>query len=192
MEIKDLMKVDLFEQTSPSGGYEIRPITRSVKNELHRMVKLYEENGFYRGIKPSKILQRIGSKGKIWGLYDARNELVGTITIKSSKFDFIEAGEIGLFYVRPDAVTLKNVSALLQTAIKEGKKHDIVYAITSKKNKGMETIMINSGDLSPIFDARSPNTNQKITVWLSSVSNGKFSEIRRVEILKQRFADLMQ
>lgn len=138
-------------------------------------------------ITPAKLVAATGSAGGLWGLFDGER-LVGTIALKVKKLvNNVKAGEIGFLFIEKEYLNIKNIFKMYKEVIKNAKKFDIVYVMSSLKNKPINRLLDKFQKVSFITKIKSPMTSSVLNLWISKINNRKIGMEDQKEILIQQF-----
>ena len=137
-----------------SNQYEVRKIMLTDNNELQKFADFYNMAGQLSWqLNPSRIKSKIGTKGRLWGLYIKDSDmLVGTIAVKEIE---TELGEVGYLMLDPDHRSFKNVMTLYRVILKYSRKFESVYITTNIKNKTINKLLDKTEKIEKMFMAKS-------------------------------------
>ena len=144
--------------TEESVQYEMKRIKNSNRAELQKFAEFYNQSGQLSWtLTPQKILQKLGSKGRIWGLYiKGTDNLVGTIGIKDLGVGDQDIAEMGYVMVAPEHRSLPNVMMMFKEALRYSRKFDDVFITTNTNNRPINTLLDRTGKADKILKIRSP------------------------------------
>jgi hypothetical protein len=188
MKVVDLFKKKIIKEAF--GEYEIREISRTDQEELQRFSDLVNEGSQLTWkLNPTKLTSKMGSRGSLWGLYNG-DEMVGTVGIKEADIGGFMAGEMGYLFILPEHRSLKNVSLMLKTILKESKRFDLLFATTNKNNRAINVLMDRTKKMDYVLTTRSPYSANMLNFWLSGISNKKISRDEQIQALTEKFGKL--
>lgn len=160
MKLKELLSEETLQ-------YEVKRIKNSDRDELQKFADFYNQSGQLSWtLTPQKIIQKLGSKGRIWGLYiKGTSDLVGTIGIKDLSVGEQDMGEIGYVMVSPEHRSLQNLMMMFKEVIRYSRKFDDVFATTNTNNRPINVLLDRTGKADKILKIRSPYSRNLLFVW---------------------------
>ena len=159
----------LFE----SNRYDVKEIKRNNIEALEDFSEFYNKsNQLSWTLNPQRLLSKIGSTGKLFGLY-LDTELVGTIGLKQDDVSD-DAFEIGYIMIDADHRTGQNFMKLYVSLIKHIRRSNLVYATTNVDNTKINNILQATNRFTKIAKIRSTFSDSKLYVWLSTSAGGDF------------------
>lgn len=177
MKIRELINEQQYQ-------YEVKKIRLQDSSALQDFADFYNSaSQLSWSLTPSRIKQKMGSKGRLWGLYIKGTDiLVGTIGLKHIESDGHDLGEMGYTMVDPDHRSLQNIMLLYKEAIKKAKRFDTTFITTNVKNKTINKLLDRTPKVIQLYKIRSTfGTGNMLYVWGVKTSN--FDP----EIIKQHF-----
>lgn len=181
----------LFEQAMQ---YDVRLIPLSDVDGLQAFADFYNESGQLTWqLTPSRLKQKVGSKGKLWGLYpQGSDEIVGTIglkTIQSHNSDTpdVDLGEIGYVMVDSEHRSLQNVMKMFKVVLAKARKFDAVYITTNVKNKTINKLLDRTPKTDKILLVKSPfgGGQNKLVVYMVNTTKSP----NRESLIKDYFSE---
>ncbi len=165
--------------------YEVRRIKNSDREQLQQLSDFYNIYGKVKwSLNPQRLLQKIGSKGRLWGLYIVGdNNLIGSIGIKEIE---PELGEIGYIAIESEHRSLPNTMKLFKEVMRYSRKFDNVYATTNTTgddSKKVNGLLDRTGKADKILKIRSPYSRSLLYVWTITTSRNSES----TQIIKDHF-----
>ena len=128
-------------------------------------------------LTPSRLLGKLGSSGKLFGLYDS-NDMVGTIGLKETTIEGITGAEVGYLYIKPEARSF-NAYTLLYRAIRDvANNYQFIFATTVTSNKTINTLMKRNQYVTFGFSQKSPFSSNILNYW---IAHGTKMSIDKVE-----------
>ena len=162
-----------FEQallTEASTRYVVKKILTSNREGLQEFSDFYNDSTDQSWVlTPTRLMQAVGHKGMLWGLYTNSNELVGTIALKHIVDENDnDIGEIGYVNINEGHRTMANVVKLFKQPIMKSKQFDAVYVTSDIKNKGMNKVLdrISNTDRFLVVKAPTGAGNRKLFVYM--------------------------
>ena len=178
---------ELFEQQLNLNFLVVKEIRKSNQEELKKVSDFYNQAGQLSWqLNPNRIKQKMGSKGKIWALYNPDNEIVGTIGVKVLEEDEYDIGEIGYVMIKEGYRSIRNLLMLYDIAFKYAKRFDAMIITTRVSNKRINTLLNQSKRVERLFKIRSPYSTNLLYVWI--VKRGRLEMNERKEIVRDYFA----
>jgi len=177
------MKLD--QALDQSLQYEVRKIKNSNREELQKLIDFYNQFGqLKRTITLQKLLQKIGNKGRMWGLYiKGTEELIGSIGIKDLSIGDKDIAEIGYIMVEPEHRSFKTVMMLVKETLRYARRFDDAFITTNIKSKAMNQLLDRTGKAYKILKIKSPFDRSLLYVW--NVSTSKSGD--NVQVLTDHF-----
>lgn len=160
------MKYD--QLTEDSTQYELKVIKVSDTAGLQQFSDFYNEAGTLSwSLTPNRLKQRIGSRGRLWGLYiQGTDQMIGSIGLKTVKDDEGQRlAEMGYLMLTKGHGTLPNVMTLYKAALKRVKTFDAVFMTTDIKNRKINKLLDRSNKSHLSLMIKSPYSTAKLYVW---------------------------
>ena len=150
-----------------AARYFVKPVTRQNTEELLNFCEFYNESGQLSWtLTPKRLLAKIGSRGRLFGLYIG-DRLVGTIGLKESDIS-ANAFEIGYIMIDEDHRTLPNLLLLYKAMVRKLRTSELVYATTNKENTTINRLLDYSSKFEKVAQIRSNFSTNQLFVWLST------------------------
>lgn len=178
-----------FNQTiikEASNDYEIRIMKIANRDNLQTFSDFYNEAGTLTWkLTPSRLKQKLGSRGRLWGLFvKGTDEMVGSIGLKTIKDEEGSSlAEMGYLMISKGHGSLPNVMLLYKAALKRVKMYDAVFMTTDIRNKVINKLLDKSNKSHLFLKISSPFSSNKLYVW----QVGKSEEGK--EIISKHFAE---
>lgn len=188
MKFNTLLEQDLQLMVEQASEYVVKKIRLSDNEELDRFAKFYNDSGELTWkLTPQRIKTKMGSKGKLWGLYTKdTQELVGTIALKHvNDGASVDIGEMGYLMVHPEHRSIQNLMVLFKQAIKKAKLFDAVYVTTNVKNRTINKLLDRTPKLDKILKIKSQFSNNHL--FVHTVKNA--GDINSEDIIKAYFKE---
>lgn len=152
-----------------SEQYDVRVIKISDKAGLQMFSDFYNEAGTLSWkLTPQRLLKRLGSRGRLWGLFvKGSDEMVGSIGLKVIKDEEGSSlAEMGYLMLAKEHSSLPNVLKLYRAALKRVKMFDAVFMTTDVKNKKINKLLDRDSKSTLFLHINSPFTTNKLYVWM--------------------------
>ena len=155
--------------------YDVRLIKLTDTEGLQQFADFYNESGQLTwALTPARLKQKVGSKGKLWGLYPSgSDQLVGTIGLKvvQSTSD-ADLGEIGYVMVATEHRSLQNIMKLFKVVLAKARRFDAVYITTNVKNRVINKLLDRTPKAEKILMVKSPfgGGQNKLFVYMVTTS----------------------
>ena len=186
MKFNETIVVEQSEQ------YVVKKISTRDREALHTFADFYNSAGQLTWVlTPTRLLQKIGTKGRLWGLYTkSNNELVGTIGLKHLVDDSNhDLGEIGYTMVAEGHRSLPNVMKLFKAALVKAKTFDAVFITTNTKNRTMNKLLDRTPKTDKLFMVKSPYNGSSNKLFVYAVNTTSSPD--RIEILRAYFENYL-
>jgi predicted acetyltransferase len=175
--------IDEVQLNEEAVDYEVRKIRVSDAAGLQEFSDFYNNSGELTWkLTPQRLKKKIGSKGKLWGLYvKETGEMVGSIGLKHvNDGATVDIGEMGYAMLHPDHRSLPNLMTIFKQAIRKARAFDAVYVTTNTKNRTINKLLDRTPKLEKILKIKSQFSNNLLYVhYVKNTGNEQNEEIIR-------------
>ena len=177
--------MNLYELFERAERYSVVEVGFGDRSAVQTICDLINEGGQLSWtLTPSRLQDKIGDTGKLFGLYASNGDAVGVIGIKKTIINGFSGGEIGYLYVMAEHRSLQNAVQLYNVAVSNAATYDFVMATTNVNNSTVNTLLSRVAHMKLAFTAKSRFSSNMLNYWVCTVNNGKLDYEETVDLLR--------
>lgn len=169
--------------------YHVEEVKRTDTDKLQPLVDLINAGSQLSWVlTPSRLLSKIGPRGRIFGLFDSSGNPMGVIALKQTQIGDYDTAELGYLYLDPSARGFQNAILLYKAALKVTHSYDFVFATTNSTNKTVNTLLARTNKMQYAFKAKSPYSSNILYYWIV-LGNSRLTEQMKIQALVDEYKD---